>query len=107
MKVRIDSVDGRIWYDVRFQYKTGKKTGRKNIDTKKNIATYCFISMINENAKGSEKCQLVSTGKTVRSQTDQFDKYVGRKLALKRALEEIDRDTRRIFWNTYFEEIPN
>jgi len=97
-------VDGQA-YDVRFSYKTGTKEGKANINPNRRVVTKCRISKINESEKGKNRYCEVSTGWTIRSWDDKFNKKEGRKIALKRALETLDKKTRTEFWKAYAKEM--
>ncbi len=59
-------------------------------------ATYCFIT---------KDGTPFATGIALCSKNDNFNKRVGRKIALKRAAKELypdDRDARRKLWDAYF-----
>jgi hypothetical protein len=49
--------------------------------------------------KGEE---LISTGKAFCGEKDKYNKEKGRKVALSRAIKNLDRDTRTTIWNEYF-----
>jgi len=46
---------------------------------------------------------VLAVGQTILSKKDQFDKKIGRKLSLKRALEagSVSKQERKVIWNNY------
>lgn len=78
-------VDG---YDVSFERSETFSDGRR--------ATYCFITV---------QGVPFATGVALCSASDNFDKSIGRKIALDRAAKELysnNRDARRALWDAYF-----
>jgi len=57
--------------------------------------TECEVIIGDEVVYGTSYCM----------RTDQFQKSVGRKLALTRALENLDKETRAKIWTAYFEKV--
>jgi hypothetical protein len=58
--------------------------------------TSCYVDDI-------ESGELLLEGEAYCSENDIFDKAVGRKISLARAIESLDKETRTEFWNKYIE----
>ncbi len=81
-------VDGHI-YTVDWQHIRG---GEKNDF---NAITDCFI--IDENG------HYIGYDHAICSKKDNFDRSIGRKLSLARAISGLKKEQRRKFWEAYFE----
>ena len=96
MKVVLDK---NSEYDIIFR--------RNYIEQRKHhlVDTECFISRINDNKTGEEKYNPISSGLAHQSPRDIFNKAIGRKIALGRALQKTDfsKEDRTIFWKIYFD----
>lgn len=70
--------------------------------------TRCTISTVDEGIKGPEKYECVGEGMAYLSHNDEqdFDKWVGRKLALGRALRPFNKKDRAEFWRIYKDRFP-
>lgn len=70
--------------------------------------TRCTISTVDESIKGPEKYECVGEGMAYLSHNDEqdFDKWVGRKLALGRALRPFNKKDRAEFWRIYKDRFP-
>lgn len=87
-------------YNVRWKREKKKRKGREVIDT------YCDISKVDPSKEGRNKYTTIkgATGKAYQSPKDNFNKAVGRKIALDRALRNSNKfykEHRKIFWDTY------
>jgi len=72
------------------------------------FGTYCYIKEFVPDKKG-EDLHVVSVGQAVLSPNDwgKFDKKIGRKIALTRALKvftALTKDQRKVFWDQYLKE---
>lgn len=87
-------LDG-IRYYVNFQHNTKDEfmNGR---------STTCRIFIRDENGEP----EYVFTGHAQCAKTDNFDRSVGRKVALGHALIYFNRDVRKVFWEKYFSITP-
>lgn len=63
------------------------------------IVTYCIVTDKND--------KVLAKGDAICHEHDRFVKSTGRKLALARVLKllNLDRDDRKLVWDTYFEKV--
>lgn len=98
MIVNLDGVDHRIRFE--YLYVTDLLS-----DTKEPYATICTIEKGNgytiQNSETKREWNKVVEGMTVCSEEDQFDRVVGRKVALTRALKGLPKEHRKIIWDAY------
>jgi len=79
-------------YDIRFQYKT-------SLDL---TVTTCVISFVNPTIKsGPEKYHELMRGTAQQSFRDTFNKDVGRRVALARAVSILPKKNRKLAWEAY------
>ena len=90
MKVKSNSGD----YDVRWRYGLGEN---------QHIETVCTVSEIDPNKIGKERFHCLAVGQASLNPQDHFEKSVGRKLSLARALKLtcFCKAARKIVWETY------
>jgi hypothetical protein len=71
---------------------------------KKTLTTTCtIVELLGDQSKIPDSAhKVICRGVAVCNPPDRFDKYFGRKLSLKRALDFFTRDTRTEFWNKYW-----
>jgi hypothetical protein len=62
--------------------------------------TTCFILPVD--CTNTEEALAIGTATCSRG--DNFDRAIGRKVALAKALKGFDRETRKAFWQAYFEK---
>lgn len=96
-------VQGRT-YRVRFEYRRGRVFGwpaitKSSKDARQNVTTTCKITEtvggVSQEFYGETKCHS----------TDKFQKSLGRRSALARAVKHIDdRNVRRAIWDKYFDQ---
>ncbi len=98
-------VNGRV-YDIRFgkQYRIDH-FGRALFPLED---TRCTISTVDESIQGPEKYECVGEGMAYLSHNDEqdYDKWVGRKLAFGRALHRFGKEDRAEFWRIYKDRFP-
>lgn len=68
--------------------------------------TLCTISEVDLSKTGKEKYSQIAQGRACLSHKDVFNKHVGRKLALTRALNQLSKHERRQIWNAYKNSVP-
>lgn len=94
------NVDGKV-YDVRF--------GRQRVEVPEHVKrkdvfnTFCKVSMVNDTKKGRDRFQEVALGEARQSVKDRYNKIVGKKIAMRRAVKGFSRDKRKIFWETFLD----
>lgn len=106
--MRID-VDGRS-FDVAFNHVTYASPKRLANHLVKG-GTECSVSQlhldengrITRNPDGSVKATVLGHGIAHCNVSDNFNKAIGRKIALKGALRDIGRNVRRSIWLAYFQ----
>lgn len=81
-------------YEVRFGYGYNEIIEDGKIINKKPVYTACFII--------AEDRAITGYGISWCNPSDIFSKFVGRKLALTRAVKELDKDFRKTIWDKYF-----
>lgn len=99
MHLKVNDETWRIQFRHEFYRKTWEEKGatvRKDIPHQPNVTT-CNIL----NVKGKEESSVCS-GKAVRNVTDNFNKEIGRKLSMTRAIMGLSKDVRRQIWQAYF-----
>lgn len=69
-------------------------------------STYCGIHEGACTVKGCASCAHPYQGVAHCHEHDQFNKYVGRKISLGRALRAFPRPLRKQIWDAYFKQSP-
>lgn len=86
-------------YDVKF--------GRQRVEVPENekrkdvFNTFCKVSLVDDTKKGRERFQEVALGEAQQSLKDRYNKIVGKKVSLTRAVKHFPREKRMIFWKTF------
>ena len=81
-----------------------KVTFRHSPDDHFGRSTHCKIFLAPDDEQGDDGRDLIATGMASCHPKDQYDKNVGRKIALSRALKMLtdDRVLRKTYWDAYF-----
>ena len=88
-------------YDVKF--------GRQRVEVPEYVKrkdvfnTFCKVSMVDDTKKGRDRFQEVALGEAKQSVKDRYNKIVGKKIAMGRAVKGFPRDKRKIFWETFLD----
>lgn len=86
-------------YDVRFRKQKVDHPEKKNSVL---INTFCTISSVDFSKQGRDKFTPVSTGEAKQSVKDNYDKIVGKKISMTRALKQVfSRPERAVFWENF------
>ena len=89
-------------YDVRFATVYREDKFGRTEDPLKD--TVCRISEVDDTKEGKNKYTEVAKGIAWLSHLDKYNKWAGRKLALARALTELNKQDRAVVWAKYKEE---
>lgn len=102
MKVKVKNV----LYDVSWERflnrrKNKSKTVRQNVNGINRINTLCHVSIVNKDKVKSERYTRVHTGEAIQSSKDIFNKAIGRKVSLTKAIENFTKADRTVIWGIY------
>lgn len=104
MKVELKDV----LYDVNWERVLNKRkdgTIRKSYNGTNRINTLCHISIVDKNKIKSERYTELFLGKAYQNSKDIFNKAIGRKIALTKAIKDnFNKDERTVFWDFYKEK---
>lgn len=63
--------------------------------------TMCTIEKVSAGKLFKEDGELVSTAKSMCNPVDNFNKDIGRKISLTRAIKEFPKEVRKLIWDSY------
>lgn len=65
------------------------------------MVTKCIVSEIDESKSGRERYNPICNGIAVQGLKDAPNKFSGRKYSLTRAIQDMDKNTRKEFWRVF------
>lgn len=89
----INNVNGKD-YRINFKHEIPKSTS-------------CSIEIVDTGGRFNDSGKTISESKAICDPRDNFDKSVGRKIALRRAMENIGKSERQAIWSGYFSKVSS
>lgn len=87
-----NNIDGHD-YRINFSYNEGDHNIR---------ITNCKIEKVVAGGRFDEGGSVIGTGKAICDSRDRFEKRIGRKMALSRAIKDLPKSERTSIWSAYF-----
>jgi len=97
----ISNINGND-YRLNFKYDTEDYATRGTVKV-----TKCNVEVVESGGRFDDNGKKIGESVAICDPRDNFDKSVGRKIALQRALVEIDKSTRAKIWSAYFTKISH